>query len=121
MAKKRFSEQRAREVTRELLAFRDWNLHSVSSSGQVLEENEYKNYPTLSVICEGKSKKLNEILRECKIKDEYRPIYVATFMLALWKGDVSVGKEVVLTQINANAEQALNRAGKPGDVAAMLA
>jgi type I restriction enzyme M protein len=238
MAKK-LSEQRAREVTRELLAYRDWDLRPVSSNGQVLEENEYKNYPTLESIFEGKSKtgpgsgkpdflliessdslkplvvidtkassaaikeaikdgnhygnacieagievlsvgvagaekeicsvkvqrivngvwkdltlhgqpidwipspkqtanilltknrleveperppesvlaaqanKLNELLRECKIKDEYRPTYVATFMLALWKGDVSTEKDVVLTQINANAEQALQKAGKP--------
>lgn len=64
-------------------------------------------------VLASQANKLNEILRECKIKDEYRPIYVATFMLALWKGNVSTDKEVVLTQVNANAEQALQKAGKP--------
>ncbi len=56
--------------------------------------------------------KLNEILRECKIKDEYRPVYVATFMLALWVGDVSIEEDVVLDQINSNSQRALTKAGK---------
>jgi type I restriction-modification system DNA methylase subunit len=56
--------------------------------------------------------RINEILRECKIKDEYRPIYIATFMLALWQGEVAVQKRVILTQINANAKEALINAGK---------
>lgn len=60
----------------------------------------------------AQANRLNEILRECKIKDEFRPIYAATFMLALWKGDVSTDQSVVLTQINANAHQALQKAGK---------
>jgi len=238
MVKERLSEQRARAVTRDLLSFRKWNLRPLSSGGQVLEENEYKQYPNLSEVFVGKSKtgpgpgrpdfllvesseslkpilvietkatskeisdaikdathygeacldkgyevlavgvagaekeicaisvlrkttsgwkeltlngapidwipsqkqtsdiletrnrisvdpehpseevlasqanKLNEIFRQCKIKDEFRPIYVATFMLALWKGDVSISPDVVLKQINANAEQALQKAGK---------
>lgn len=57
--------------------------------------------------------RLNELFRECKIKDEYRPIYAATFMLGLWQGDVSTDESVVLKQINANSEQALNNAKKP--------
>ncbi|MBI3440412.1 MAG: N-6 DNA methylase [Proteobacteria bacterium] len=55
---------------------------------------------------------LNEILRECKIKDEFRPIYAATFMLALWFGEVSTDSDVVLEQINTNAQRALRRAQK---------
>lgn len=57
--------------------------------------------------------RLNEIFRECKIKDEFRPIYAATFMLALWQGDVAVDEGVVLSQINANARHALENAKKP--------
>ena len=58
------------------------------------------------------AERLNEILRECKIKDEYRPTYAATFMLGLWNGDVSTDSSVVLDQINSNAAKALKRAGK---------
>jgi len=66
-----------------------------------------------ALILAHQADRLNEILRECKIKDEYRPIYIATIMLGLWQGDVSVHKDVVLNQLNANAQQALNNAGKP--------
>ncbi|MBV6646291.1 MAG: N-6 DNA methylase [Cyclobacteriaceae bacterium] len=236
---KRQTEQRAREVTKDLLRFRGWQLESPGKSGQCLEENEYKNYEHLSAIFKGQSKsgkgdgypdfllvdsseglkplliietkasasqidgavaeaihygkacanlgheviamgiaggekeicqirahrqvglswkeltlanrpidwipspkqteyllkvpeltevqaekpsnqilaqqaeRLNEILRECKIKDEYRPVYIATFMLGLWQGEVSTHESVVLTQINANAQQALISADKP--------
>jgi type I restriction-modification system DNA methylase subunit len=232
------SEQRARQVAKDLLKFRNWNTENVSKGGVSLEENEYKNFPELSTIFKGKSKtgtgdgypdfllvnspigrmpqivletkgsnsegekaiaeathygnaceaagfnvicvgvaggekeickvlvrrkkngrwvdltlngdpidwipspqqterilsnktqtevqaekpgnqilaeqanRINEILRECKIKDEYRPIYIATFMLALWQGEVAVQKRVILTQINANAKEALINAGK---------
>jgi len=232
------SEQRARQVAKDLLKFRKWRIEPVFKNGQCLEENEYRNYPHLSEILKGKSKtgkgdgypdflivnsatgqkplliietkaisnqintaiseathygdacgeynhdvvcvgiaggekelfsisvkrkikdnwtsltlnnepidwipsqeqieklltsktqtevqpekpsaeilndqanRINEILRECKIKDEFRPAYIATIMLALWKGDVSVSPNVVLTQINANAKQALIDAGK---------
>lgn len=234
----RLSEHRARQVAKDLLKFRNWNLDPVVKYGQCLEENEYKTYPQLSTLFKGQSKtgkgdgypdflmvnssigkkpilvvetkasnkqislaieeaihygeacinanhdvvcvgiaggekevcsvsvkrkiknqwvsltlngepidwipspiqierllasrtqtevvpekpsafilaeqanRINEILRECKVKDEYRPIYIATIMLALWKGDVSVSPNVVLTQINANAQQALVDAGK---------
>lgn len=237
MAKK-LSEQRARQVARELLTFRGWDVKPVSSHGQLLEESEYKNHKAIETLFKGKSKtgkgdgipdfllvnsfegikpiliietkatlkqaedaieeaihygeaclekghevivvgvagaereicsvkvkrkvgttwksltingepidwipspeltiriladkkkteieperpseeilqeqanKLNEILRECKIKDEYRPVYAATFMLALWQGEVSTDSNVVLQQINGNAQLALKRANK---------
>lgn len=232
------TEQRARQVAKDLLSFRGWLLENPQKGGQCLEENEYKNYPHLNSIFKGKSKtgskdgypdflminssegqkpvviletkasstqltsaiddaihygnacleaghevlvvgiaggdkeicavavlrsingrwvnltleghpidwipspeqtdrilsskhlievqaekpsnkilaqqaeRLNEILRECKIKDEYRPVYIATIMLALWQGDVSVNEFVVLQQINSNAQQALTNASK---------
>jgi type I restriction-modification system DNA methylase subunit len=56
--------------------------------------------------------RLNEILRECNIKDEFRPTYAATIMLALWQGSVSTENSIVLEQINSNAAKALKRAGK---------
>lgn len=232
----RLSEQRARTVTKQLLGFRGWDLRPVSAGGQLLEESEYRAYPTLAHIFDRKSKtgpgtgrpdfllvesahslrplividtkgstadlrksiidtqhygnaiceagmevlsvavagaareicevrvqrrvglqwqdltlhnraidwipspaqtrqilavrgltevaperpsdtvlaeqamRLNEILRECKIKDEFRPIYAATFMLALWFGEVSTESSVVLEHINSNAQKALKQA-----------
>lgn len=232
------SEQRARQVTKELLTFRGWNIKPVTNQGQVLEEFEYKGHKPIETLFKGKSKKgkgngvpdfllvnnfeslkpilvietkaalkqsedaineavhygeaciekghevlaagvagaekeicsvtvkrkigsiwkkltingepidwipspeqtqrilsdknkieieperpseqilqeqankLNEILRECKIKDEHRPVYAATFMLALWRGDVSISSDVVLQQINTNAHLALKNANK---------
>lgn len=67
--------------------------------------------PNSKVLAE-QAERLNEILRECNIKDEYRPVYIATFMLGLWQGDVSVDSLVVLNQINSNAKQALISAEK---------
>jgi len=64
-------------------------------------------------ILNQQANRLNEIFRECKIKDEFRPIYAATFMLALWQGDVSTDESVVLSQVNANAKHALENAKKP--------
>jgi type I restriction enzyme M protein len=235
---KKLSEQRARQVARDLLVFRGWDVKPVSSQGQLFEESEYKSYKAVDGLFKGKSKtgsgdgkpdfllvnnfkglkpiliietkasskqkkdaideathygnacvekghdviavgiagaeqeicsvvvkrkigsvwkeltingspidwipspeqtkrilsdkkrleieperpseqilheqanKLNELLRECKIKDEYRPVYAATFMLALWNGDVSADSDVVLEQINANAHRALKKANK---------
>jgi len=64
-------------------------------------------------VLNQQANRLNEIFRECKIKDEFRPIYAATFMLALWQGDVSTDESVVLSQVNANAKHALENAKKP--------
>lgn len=64
-------------------------------------------------VLNQQANRLNELFRECKIKDEFRPIYAATFMLALWQGDVSTDEGVVLSQINANAKHALENAKKP--------
>ena len=50
------SEQRARAVTREILTFRGWDVRPVSSGGQLLEESEYRAYPSLNEIFKDKSK-----------------------------------------------------------------
>lgn len=238
MAKAKLSEQRARYVTRELLGMRGWDLRPVAAGGQLLEEAEYRSYPALVDIFQGKSKKgesfgkpdfllvnspanliprvvidtkpalsdlgrsiaetahygeacydaghpvlsvavagadqevcgvraqrlvktnwkfltlhdepidwipspdltqsiladksrteveperpservlayyankLNEILRECGVKDEYRPNYAAAFMLGLWYGDVDASPRTVLRQINENSKAALENSGK---------
>lgn len=50
---------------------------------------------------------LNEILRDCNVRDEFRPIYAATFMLGLWYRTVSVDPARVLVEINRSAAAAL--------------
>lgn len=82
----------------------------ILSSKDLTEVNPEK--PGAAILAE-QAERLNEIFRECGIKDELRPVYIATFMLGLWQGDVSVKPNVVLDQINANARQALITAGKP--------
>ena len=64
-------------------------------------------------VLQDQANRLNEILRECNIKDEFRPVYAATFMLGLWFGDVSPDADVVLHQINQNTALALKKALKP--------
>ena len=64
-------------------------------------------------ILAEQANRLNEIFRECNIKDEWRPINAATFMLGFWYGDVSTDPPLVLEQINANARAALKKAQKP--------
>ncbi len=63
-------------------------------------------------VLAAQAMRLNEILRDCKIKDELRPGYAATFMLALWFGDVVTDSSIVLEQINTNAKRALYKAQK---------
>lgn len=67
--------------------------------------------PSPEILAE-QATRLNEIFRECKIKDEFRPIYAATFMLGLWFKDVITDPDVVLSQINDNAGKALKAAQK---------
>ncbi|HWZ96754.1 MAG TPA: N-6 DNA methylase [Candidatus Dormibacteraeota bacterium] len=64
-------------------------------------------------VLAGQAKLLNEIFRECNIKDEWRPINAAAFMLAVWYGEVSTDPTLVLGQINTNAAAALKKAKKP--------
>lgn len=74
--------------------------------------------PTDAALYE-QATRMNEILRECKIKDEFRPIYAATIMLAVWYGNVDPSPNVVLEQINGNASKALKKARKQ-DLASSL-
>lgn len=54
---KTLSEQRARQVVRELLTFRGWDIKPVTSQGQLLEESEYKSHKSLENLFKGKSKR----------------------------------------------------------------
>ena len=57
---------------------------------------------------------INRILRESKIKDEYRPAVIGAFMLALWqtRGDIRTSSEYVLTDINVACQRAFSDAAK---------
>ena len=58
---------------------------------------------------------INRLLRECKIKDEFRPAITGAFMLALWhsKGQIRMSAAHVLQDINAECKTAFVEAGKP--------
>jgi type I restriction enzyme M protein len=64
---------------------------------------------------------LNRTLRECTIKDEFRPAIIGAFMLALWysKGQIRMDAEYVLSDINAECRKAFIRAGK-GELATSI-
>jgi type I restriction enzyme M protein len=57
---------------------------------------------------------INRILRESKIKDEFRPAIMGAFMLALWrsKGDIRTDAEHALSDINNECKKAFVQAGK---------
>ncbi|HVF50969.1 MAG TPA: N-6 DNA methylase [Pyrinomonadaceae bacterium] len=63
-------------------------------------------------VLAAEANRLNEILRECKIKDEFRPVCAAAFLLALWRGEVATAPTVVLKEVNANVARALLEAGR---------
>lgn len=69
--------------------------------------------PAPEVLAE-RGDEINRILRECDIKDEFRPAIIAAFMLALWesRGDISPNPDRVLGQVNDNCRRAFERAGK---------
>lgn len=58
---------------------------------------------------------INRLLRECKIKDEFRPAIMGAFMLGLWhaKGDIRMDPHHILEDINIECQRAFTRAGKP--------
>jgi type I restriction enzyme M protein len=57
---------------------------------------------------------MNRLLREARIKDEFRPAVVAAIMLALWKskGSIRRDSEYILQDINDSCEKAFIKAGK---------
>lgn len=61
-----------------------------------------------------KAEEINRILRECTIKDEFRPAVVAAFMLGLWKsqGEVRTHPEHILHDINQACQKAFEGVGK---------
>ncbi len=69
--------------------------------------------PSNEVLAE-KADKINRILREAAVKDEYRPAYVGAMMLALWqsKGRIRKDAEYVLEDINSACQKAFYTAKK---------
>lgn len=66
-------------------------------------------------ILADKADEINRILRECGIKDEFRPAYTGAIMLALWKtsGKIRQEPEYILSDINQACQVAFKDAGKP--------
>jgi len=69
--------------------------------------------PPLAVLA-ARADEINRLLREARIKDEYRPAVVASVMLALWhsKGEIRRDPKYILRDINDSCQDAYVRAGK---------
>ena len=70
--------------------------------------------PPLKVLAD-RADEINRLLREARIKDEYRPAVVAAVMLGLWhsKGKVRRDTRYILRDINESCRDAFVKAGKP--------
>ena len=70
--------------------------------------------PPLEVLAK-RADEINRLLREARIKDEYRPATVASVMLALWhsKGRIRKQPQYILRDINESCHDAYIKAGKP--------
>jgi len=69
--------------------------------------------PTNEILAQ-RGDEINRILRECNIKDEFRPAIMGAFMLGLWasKGRIRTDPEHVLTDINSECQKVFIGAGK---------
>ena len=69
--------------------------------------------PPLEVLA-ARANEINRLLREARIKDEFRPAVVAAIMLALWqaKGAIRRDPEYILRDVNESCKDAFMRAGK---------
>ena len=70
--------------------------------------------PPLEVLA-ARADEINRLLREARIKDEYRPAVVASVMLALWhsRGEIRRDPQYILRDINESCRDAYVKAGKP--------
>jgi type I restriction enzyme M protein len=69
--------------------------------------------PPLEVLA-ARADEINRLLREARIKDEFRPAVVAAIMLALWnsKGEIRRDPRYILRDINEACRDAFIKAGK---------
>lgn len=65
-------------------------------------------------VLAARANEINGLLRDAKIRDEYRPAIVASTMLALWKskGEIRRDPRYILRDINASCRDAFVGAGK---------
>lgn len=70
--------------------------------------------PPLEVLA-ARANEINRLLREARIKDEYRPAVVAAVMLALWysRGEIRREPHHILRDINEACRDSFVKAGKP--------
>ncbi|MFZ3382527.1 MAG: N-6 DNA methylase [Candidatus Methanoperedens sp.] len=59
------------------------------------------------------AEKINDIFYEADVSPEDRGIYLGGIILALKEGDIDIKPNIIIKQINANIESALDRYGKP--------
>lgn len=88
------------------------NLENISVSGGPTEIRP--TIPPLEVLA-VRAKRINRLLREAHIKDEFRPAVVAAIMLGMWfsKGDIRREARYILRDINEACRDAFIKAGKP--------
>src|ERR1700674_2894818 len=69
--------------------------------------------PPLEVLA-ARAEEINRLMREARIKDEFRPAVVAAIMLALWhsKGEIRRDPRYILRDINESCRDAFIKAGK---------
>jgi type I restriction enzyme M protein len=67
-----------------------------------------------ALVLAQKAEEINRLLREAKLKDEYRPATVAAMMLALWqsRGNIRRNPDFILQDINNACRTAFQKAGK---------
>ena len=68
-----------------------------------------------SDVLAKRADEINRLLREARIKDEFRPAVVGAIMLALWSsgGNIRKSEEYILGDINAACKKAFWKAQKP--------
>ena len=69
--------------------------------------------PPLDVLA-ARADEINRLLREARVKDEFRPVVVAAVMLALWhsRGEIRRDPRYILRDINTSCRDAFIRAGR---------
>lgn len=77
--------------------------------------------PPLEVLA-ARADEINRLLRESRVKDEFRPAVVAAVMLALWhsKGDIRRDARHILSDINKECKEAFVGAGRTDLADALL-
>ena len=85
--------------------------------GRVLPGTVTELRPTVppSDVLATRADEINRLLREARVKDEFRPAVVGSIMLALWSsgGDIRKSEEYILGDINAACNKAFWKAKQP--------